>query len=158
MFKLIAILATLFSFTHQLFEPPDIWATPVPYFEVRQEFKAPISLHGPGHRGVDFLIESDAEIQAPTGGAVHFAGKVVDDYYLTIRTLEGLLISFSDICTTLTEGQSVKVGQVIGVPCDAASRPGGHCEACSHLSVRSDYGYLNPELFFGLVKPSILKS
>lgn len=157
MLKLIAIALAVINFTQHLNGPPDIWATPVPYFEVAGEFQAPITLHGPGHRGVDFRLEEGSQIQAPTDGRVHFAGKVVDDHYLTLRASNGLLVSFSGVCSTLEQGQNVTAEQVIGARCDTDSEQSTHCQSCSHLSVRSDHGYLNPELFFGRLKPSILK-
>lgn len=158
MLKLIAIALAVFNFTQQLVEPPDIWATPVPYFEVQREFQAPITLHGPGHRGIDFQLEEDSEIQAPTDGIVHFAGKVVDDYYLTLRAATGLLVSFSGVCSALKQGERITARQVIGAPCSVDTESSTHCQSCSHLSVRSNHGYLNPELFFGLLEPSVLKS
>jgi murein DD-endopeptidase MepM/ murein hydrolase activator NlpD len=158
MFKLIAIAIAVFSFTQQLFEPPDIWATPVPYFEVHREFQAPITLRGQGHRGVDFLVEKQGPVQSPTAGTMHFAGKVVDENYLTIKTTAGLLVSFAGTCSALAEGAYVSKGQVIGFECSSEVGSEAHCPSCSHMSVRSDHGYLNPELFLGLVHPSVIKS
>lgn len=112
------------------------------------EYRAPETEYGPGHRGLDFTLETNASIKAPTDGNVSFADLVVDRPVVTIRTHSGYLVSFEPACTNLKVGDPVRKGAEFARHCEPESDYRYHCESCVHLSVRSQYGYLSPEYFF----------
>ena len=158
MFRLLAIFWVLVSVVSQEFRPPEIWAKPVPFFQVEHQFLAPVSLYGPGHRGLDFVLGNDQKILAPASGLITFSGPVVDRNIVTISTASGYLLSFEQICTSLLPGDFVKRGAKLGQFCSISEAYKPHCESCVHFSVRGNRGYLNPELFLGSLPPSVLKS
>ena len=157
MFRLLAILSTLITLASQEFRPPEIWAKPIPFFQVDHQFSAPVSLYGSGHRGLDFVLEAEQSVLAPTSGLVTFSGPVVDRNIITITTSSGYLLSFEQICSSLLPGDFVRRGQELGKFCSINEDFESHCESCVHFSVRRNRGYLNPELFLGTLMPSFLK-
>ena len=158
MFRLLAIFSVLLSVLGQEFRPPEIWAKPVPFFQVERQFLAPMSLYGPGHRGLDFTLEDNQKILAPTSGRITFSGPVVDRNIVTITTDTGYLLSFEQICSSLLPGDFIQRGAKLGQFCLIGEAYEPHCRSCVHFSVRSRRGYLNPELFLGSLSPSILKA
>jgi hypothetical protein len=158
MFRLLAILSALIALANQEFRPPEIWAKPVPFFQVEHRFLAPVSLYGPGHRGLDFVLEAEQSVLAPTSGLVTFSGPVVDRNIITITNNSGYLLSFEQICSSLLPGDFVQRGQELGSFCSISKDFETHGESCVHFSVRSNRGYLNPELFLGSLLPSVLKA
>jgi murein DD-endopeptidase MepM/ murein hydrolase activator NlpD len=158
MFKLLGIAALLLGLINQGFSPPEIWAEPVPFFQVQRDFLAPVSLYGPGHRGLDFVVKREQKVTAPMDGLITFSGAVVNRNVVTLRTTGGYLISFEQVCSARVAGEAVEQGQVLGQFCSISDGYEQHCDNCVHFSVRGGNGYLNPELFFGSLLPSILKS
>jgi murein DD-endopeptidase MepM/ murein hydrolase activator NlpD len=158
MFRLLAIATLLASLISQEFRHPEIWAKPVPFFQVQREFLAPVSLYGPGHRGLDFVIEDNQNLTAPASGLITFSGTVVNRNIVTVKTKSGYLISFEQVCSPLSRGDSVEKGQVLGRFCSISEDYEQHCDSCIHFSVRGNHGYLNPELFLGSLLPSVLKA
>ena len=126
------------------------WPTPPPHALARQ-YLAPATPYGPGHRGID-IVASSAEVVAPADGVVHVAGVVVDRPVLSIEHAGGLLSSYEPVATTLSAGDVVERGQVIG------TLEQGHCsdQLCLHLGVRLDGQYVNPLLLLGGVPRSVL--
>ena len=121
------------------------------------KFEAPKSEYGPGHRGVDFTLETDSKISAPAAGVLYFKGLVVDREVVTIRTTDGYLASFEPACTDLEVGDRVKLGQEIAWHCEPSASYGYHCDSCVHFSARSQYGYISPDYLLGNLKPSVLE-
>jgi len=158
MFRLLAIAALLASVISQEFRLPEIWVKPVPLFQVQREFLAPISLYGPGHRGLDFVIEDNQNLIAPTAGLITFSGTVVNRNIVTMKTKSGYLISFEQVCSPLSQGDVVEQGQMLGQFCSISEDYEQHCDSCVHFSVRGNHGYLSPELFLGSLLPSVLKA
>jgi len=158
MFRLLAIVAVLASVMSQEFRLPEIWAKPVPFFQIQREFLAPVSLYGPGHRGLDFVIEDNQDLIAPAAGLIEFSGIVVNRNIVTMKTKSGYLISFEQVCSPLSPGEPVEQGQVLGQFCSINVDYEQHCDNCVHFSVRGKHGYLNPELFLGSLLPSVLKA
>ena len=156
MMKIFTLFALLMSIGESAFSVPEIWAEPVPYFEVERSFIAPVTAKGSGHRGLDFVVD-DEPILAPVGGVVTFEGIVVDRSVVTFRTNAGLLVSFEQVCSAVSTGQHVSDSQSVGTRCTTHDSFSEHCQKCVHMSVRSEFGYLNPELFLGTLEPSVLK-
>ena len=151
MTKLIALIALLFTAA----PAPEIIAKPVPFTQsqVENHFRAPLWEWGPGHRGIDIAVNSSSLIAAPFDGSILFTGNVVNRQVVTLVSLSGLKASFEPACGLQPNGTKVIQGQVIGVPCVPDTDYAMHCESCMHFSVRNAYGYLNPLLFFGELKP-----
>jgi hypothetical protein len=158
MFRLLAIVLTLISLVGHEFRPPEIWAQPIPFFQVEHDFLAPVSPYAPGHRGLDFVLEGDQNLLAPTSGRITFSGPVVNRNIVTVTTSSGYLVSFEQICSSLQPGDLVQRGQKLGQFCSISEAYEPHCERCVHFSVRGERGYLNPELFLGSLLPSVLKA
>ena len=157
MYILLGIAGLLLGLINQGFSPPEIWAKPVPIFQVQREFLGPVSIYGPGHRGLDFAIEEEQQVTAPANGLITFSGAIVNRNIVTLRTRSGYLISFEQVCSKREAGEFVEQGQLLGQFC-SISEDYGHCDNCVHFSVRGKNGYLNPKLFFGGLLPSVLKA
>lgn len=127
------------------------WPTPPPH-AVSRPFEAPADRWSAGHRGIDITAASGSEVRSPTAGVVHFAGVVVDRPVLSIRHGDGVLSSFEPVDATVSRGDAVAAGQVVGVVRD------GHCgaAACLHLGARRDGEYVSPLLFLGRLERAVL--
>ena len=152
MTKLIALLALLFAAAAPA---PEIIAKPVPFTkaQVENHFRAPLWEWGPGHRGIDIAINSSSPIVAPFDGTLFFAGEVVNRQVVTLVSASGLKVSFEPVCGFQPAGTKVSKQQTIGVLCVPETNYEMHCESCLHFSIRNSYGYLNPLLFYGELKP-----
>lgn len=107
----------------------------------------------PGHRGVDLAAPTGSKIRAPAAGTVSFVGWVVNRKVITIDHGRRLKSSFEPVESNLSVGASVVQGEVIGL---LSRSP--HCAArsCLHWGVRRGEEYLNPLLFLGDRRPSVL--
>ena len=112
------------------------------------DFEAPLVPYGSGHRGIDIEL---AEVRSPIDGEVSFAGKVFTRNLITIENEDGKF-SFEPVCSTLTKGDEVSIGQLIGDRCESESYE-PHCEDCVHVSFRGP-GYRNPLWVLGFREPS----
>jgi hypothetical protein len=160
---MIKLLLMLTIAIQGLLTPPpvaEIWAEPIPYlFEnLEEDYLAPVSEYGTGHRGIDFHINRGQEVHAPAAGTVHFVGKVVNRHLITIKTDSGKLASFEPVCSLMKKGQRVATGQPIGYRCDGDESYEAHCESCVHASARDNFGYLSPLHMMGQKSPSVLLS
>lgn len=160
MVKIFLFLLLLLPLQESRFAEPEIWAEPIPYLEsaLFEDYLAPVSEFGTGHRGIDFKVPLGAAIHSPSDGFIHFSGKVVDRHIVTVMTNSGKRVSFEPVCTDLARGDKVSRGQVIGYHCETDSDYEAHCESCIHASVRDDFGYLSPMHMFGQLSPSVLLS
>ena len=136
-----------------------IWNEPVEGYSSRwkSDFEAPKTEFGAGHRGVDMELEIDSKIKAPASGILYFKGLVVDREVVTIRTTDGYLASFEPVCTDLSVGGRVKVGQEFAWHCEPQERYEYHCRSCVHFSTRSEFGYISPDYLLGNLRPSVLE-
>ncbi|HWH27323.1 MAG TPA: M23 family metallopeptidase [Pseudolysinimonas sp.] len=129
-----------------------LWAWPVaaPH-PVVGPFIAPASSYGAGHRGIDIATPAGSLVRAPADGVVHFAGVVVDRPVLSIRHPGGVLSSYEPVVATVSEGDAVHRGEVIG------TLEPGHCaQPCLHLGARVNGEYVNPLLFLGDMPRAVL--
>ena len=113
-----------------------------------QDFERPLTAFGPGHRGVDMVLN---EVFSPISGTVSFAGKVFNRYLITVESPEGKF-SFEPVCSELDSGDGVSKGQMIGIRCQSEDYK-AHCLDCVHISFR-DPDYRNPLWVMGLREPS----
>lgn len=156
------------------------WTWPLsPQPELRKAFDPPERDWLPGHRGVDLAAASGQTVLSPAGGTVNFSGWLVDRYVLTIEH-GWLRSSFEPVFSELRAGEPVQQGQIIGTvqterPVRVEPQPGreppaadettnqsGHCSAkgtdCLHWGVRRGKTYLDPLVFIGDRRPSVLLS
>ncbi len=129
-----------------------LWAWPVPApHPVVRPFVAPATAYGAGHRGVDISAPVGSLVRSPADGVVHFAGVVVDRPVLSIAHAGGVLSSFEPVVATVSAGDAVRRGQVVG------TLAAGHCTSgCLHLGARIDGEYVNPLLLLGEVRWAVL--
>lgn len=124
----------------------ELWLPPTGHaLRVQAAFSLPNGPYQAGHRGIDVPAEVGAEVRAPTGGTVSFAGWVVNRPVVSIRVDEQTVISLEPVeADVVVQGDTVSRGQTIG-----SVSQGGHCEqGCVHLGVRVDGDYVNPMRYF----------
>jgi murein DD-endopeptidase MepM/ murein hydrolase activator NlpD len=127
------------------------WRWPVdPPRSIARNYLAPATPYSSGHRGVDIRAPGSV-VYAPAAGVVHFAGVVVDRPVLSIQHAGGLLSSYEPVQSSLSAGQVVHRGDVIGTVLP------GHCSGqCLHFGVRLHGEYVNPLRFLGGVPWAVL--
>lgn len=160
MFKLILILTLIAKALSTPLPVAEIWAEPIPYLyeNLEEDYLAPVSEYGTGHRGIDFHVEEGQPIHSPAAGTVHFVGKVVNRNLITIKTETRKLATFEPVCSSLKTGEPVEAGELLGFRCDGDENYQAHCEGCVHASARDSFGYLSPLHMMGQKSPSVLLS
>lgn len=138
--------------TGDVIDPPQ-WQWPLPgAHEVTSAYRAPAHEYGSGHRGADLHAPVGTAVRAPADGIVAFRGTVVDRPLLTVAHRDGYVSTFEPLVSTLSPGDVVNRGDVIG-----AVAIGGHAaRGTLHLGVRLNGDYINPLLLFGAVPRAIL--
>jgi murein DD-endopeptidase MepM/ murein hydrolase activator NlpD len=128
------------------------WAWPVtPPHPIARPFVAPATPYGAGHRGID-IRSGGVDVFAPESGIVSFVGSVAGRPVLAIRHPGGVVSSFEPVASTLTAGEAVSRGQLVG-----ALLP-GHCSSapCLHFGVRLSGEYVSPLNFLGGIPRAVL--
>lgn len=130
-----------------------VWSWPLrPVPDVTRPFDLPHP-YGAGHRGVDLSAAPGAPVFAPDDGVVHFAGIVVDRPVLSIKHPNGLISSFEPAVATVSKGDAVARGDLIGhVSSDHVHAPNGGL----HLGARDGETYVDPLALLGAVPRAIL--
>lgn len=110
-----------------------------------------------GHRGVDFSATTGDRVLAMAAGTVAFVGSIAGKPVVTIALpgSEHPRSTYEPVIASVTVGQRVAAGQLIGV----VAVLGGHCggaRGCLHVGLRTDAGYLDP-LTLVRPPPAILK-
>ena len=119
------------------------WPTTAP---ILQGFVAPVSLYGPGHRGVSFAVTAGSSVVAIGEGTVSFAGVVAGHRYVTIAHRSGLRSTLSYLADLLVvQGDWVAQGQIIGHSTDALL-----------LTIRRGSTYLDPSRLIGAVHARLI--
>ena len=95
---------------------------------------------------------------APANATVHFVGKVVNRQLISLSHDHQLISSYEPVCSTLTEGDPIQKGELIGEVCEGDETYSRHCEgqSCLHFSIRKNGEYLSPLWFTGELKNSRL--
>ncbi|WP_197038884.1 M23 family metallopeptidase [Herbidospora cretacea] len=106
-----------------------------------------------GHRGVDLPAAAGQQVLAAGEGVVTVAREVAGRGVVTVRHADGLRTTYLPVDATVTEGQRVRTGEVLGT----VGRPDGHCPAtCLHWGLVSGDLYLDPLLLMGLGQVRLL--
>jgi murein DD-endopeptidase MepM/ murein hydrolase activator NlpD len=136
-----------------------VWRVPLaPPVHLINQFRQPSSDYSAGHRGVDYQVSLGEAVFAPADGLVWFIGRVVNRNVVSLKHGSGILTEFEPVCSTLSPGETVAMGQVIGLVCDANASYRQHCPAarCLHFSLRFEGHYLSPLALIGGLNPSRL--
>lgn len=135
-----------------------VWEPPVLNQQLINDYRAPETAYGPGHRGVDYAVEYGQGVFAPADGLVEFVGKVVNRQVLTISHDGNLLSSYEPLCSSLPVGEQVFAGDLIGEVCEPEESYVFHCQSvhCLHFSARKNGEYLSPLWFTGELSASRL--
>ena len=121
--------------THDLLDPPEDAAQIVSLFD------RPAERWLAGHRGIDFASEVGAEIFAPDDGTITYAAPVAGRGVVVIQHPSGLVTSLEPVTATVTRGDHVGRGEVVGV----LEEDHWHCaDPCLHWGVRFEGEYVNP--------------
>ncbi len=134
------------------------WSWPVagPH-TISRGYEAPSVFFRAGHRGIDLVAEVGQEVLAPADGVVHFVGKVVDRELISLDH-GGLLSTLEPVTSTLSEGEKVTRGQVIGtLSTSTRTSPdiNYHC-SCLHMGARQGKEYLSPLAMLASIAPAVL--
>ena len=110
---------------------------------VQRGFAPPALAWSSGHRGVDLVAKPGEAILAAASGTVAFAGSIAGKPVVSIDH-GSVRTTYEPVITTLSVGERVALGQVIGV-----LGAGGHCRGCLHWGLREGKSYLDPLLLLG---------
>jgi hypothetical protein len=125
--------------------------------EVINQYEAPLTEYGAGHRGIDLEAPIGTEVIAPVSGEISFSGQVGYRESITIMFGNSLKASLEPVCSELIEGTRVLAGEVIGNVCEPDISYQWHCEfTCLHFGSRTDTGYFSPLALLGVLAPSRL--
>lgn len=130
---------------------------PVDGLRLVEPYRQPNSDYSAGHRGVDYQVAIGQPILAPADGVVWHRGLVVNRNLISLRHSPDLLTEFEPVCSNLTAGDQVVIGQKIGETCPGAQNY-QHCKVstCLHFSMRKSGAYLSPLAIIGGLFPSRL--
>ena len=107
---------------------------------VQRGFAPPALAWASGHRGVDLAAKPGEAILAAASGRVAFAGSIAGKPVVSIDH-GSVRTTYEPVISTVSVGERVALGQVIGVP-----GSGGHCRGCLHWGLREGRNYLDPLL------------
>lgn len=124
----------------------------IPRPHVEQVFDNPEKNWLPGHRGVDLSGSTDQAVLAAGAGIVVFAGKVGGKPAVSIDHPGGLRTTYEPVTATVSAGQRVGIGTVIGTL--EPGHEGCTTPACLHWGLRRDRDYLDP---LGLIQNTPLR-
>lgn len=133
----------------------EIWFRPIAGGQIVRPFRAPETPYGPGHRGIDISAAMNNPVLSPTDGTISFIGKVGYRNLVTVETPQGFM-TMEPVCSEMLVGEPIQAGSEIGSVCLPDPEYVWHCGECLHLGLRTESGYLSPELYLGGLTPSRL--
>lgn len=102
----------------------------------------------PGHRGVDLVGSSGAEVRAAGPGVVRFAGPVGGRDAVSVDHAHGLRTTYQPVDPAVAAGDRVVAGSSLGTL--APGHAGCPVLACLHWGLRRGDLYLDPLSLLGL--------
>lgn len=125
------------------------WPTGKPA-EVARHFDPPALPWLSGHRGADLTAPVGSKVVSPAPGQVVFAGTVVDRHVVSVMHAGGLRSTYEPVDPSVSQGDRVETGTVLGV------LESGHSPGDLHWGARFEKNeYVNPLLL--LMGPIVLK-
>lgn len=107
-------------------------------------FRAPKTVYGAGHRGVDLAAVRGTGVLAAGAAIVRFAGPVAGRGVIVLRHPDGTATEYEPVSSSVRIGQAVAAGQEIG------SVSGAHSACapatCLHWGARRGGAYFDPML------------
>jgi murein DD-endopeptidase MepM/ murein hydrolase activator NlpD len=111
--------------------------------EVLTPFRPPATRYGAGHRGVDLAAPAGIPVRAAADGTVVYAGDLAGRGVVSVQHPDGLRTTYEPVTATVTRGQSVTRGAVIGTLQEG--HPSCAPAVCLHWGARlADGSYLDP--------------
>lgn len=96
-------------------EPPAPCLRPPVSAPVVDGFRSPWCIWCRGNRGIEYGTVPNTPVRAAAGGVVRFAGLVARVRYVVVEHPSGLRTTYGRVAdTTVTVGDAVTVGQVVG--------------------------------------------
>lgn len=147
----------IWSFLLMLLTPMSSWAdaglelqAPVPG-ALLKAFNPGTSRYSAGHRGVDLAAARGEAVHAAAVGKVYFAGMVAGTPSVSVDHGNGLRTTYTPVVATVSVGEQVAAGQVIGHIADASP----HCapDYCLHWGLTDGLDYHDPMIY--LSRPPI---
>jgi hypothetical protein len=118
--------------------------------DVINQYESPFKPYGPGHRGIDLGAEVGTEVLAPASGVISFVGQVGFRNTISIDFGSSMSATVEPVCSELTEGTYVYLGDSIGTVCEPELGYQWHCEiTCLHFGTRTEAGYFSPLALIG---------
>ncbi len=118
--------------------------------DVINQYESPLSAYGAGHRGIDLPVELGTEVISPASGKVFFVGQVGYRNTITIEFGSSMKATIEPVCSELSVGSFVAMGDPIGTVCEPEPYYKWHCEiTCLHFGTRTALGYFSPLAIIG---------
>jgi len=125
--------------------------------DVINQYQSPETPYSAGHRGIDLPAELGTTILSPASGTISFVGQVGFRNLISIQFGASYTASLEPVCSELSEGMKVSIGEPIGVLCEATPEYQWHCAGyCLHFGTRNEQGYFSPLALIGGLPPSRL--
>lgn len=119
---------------------------------VLEDFDPPAVVWGSGHRGVDLALAAGSSVLAAGDGTVAFAGMVAGRPVVSIDHADGIRTTYEPVEPSVSAGERVAAGQVIGV-----LLPGHRADGVDALHWGARTGpksYVNP---LRLLTPAVIR-
>jgi len=140
----ILVAAALGSPTAAAAPEPPSYRAPVEA-PVRDPFRAPASVYGPGNRGLEYGTEAGTVVRSAAAGRVTFAGAVAGSLHVTVRHPDGVRTSYSFLARIdVVVGQEVDQGATLGLTAGAL-----------HFGARRGDVYFDPSSLFAPGPPRV---
>ena len=116
--------------------------TPLP--PVVRPFRAPVSVYGPGHRGLDLGAREGSPVLAVEAGRVTHAGSVAGRGTVTVQHADGMRSTYEPLAASVRAGDVVAVGDELGRIALGSVAP--HCggRVCLHLGALEKGTHIDP--------------
>jgi murein DD-endopeptidase MepM/ murein hydrolase activator NlpD len=132
------------------------WTAPVPGpVVVLDAFDPPAEPWLPGHRGVDLDAELGDPVLAAGAGTVTWAAPIGGRGVVVVEHGDGRRTTYEPVDPSVTVGDVVAAGDLIGALADGAGHCGG-VASCLHWGLRRGEDYLDPMLLLRRGRPVLL--
>ena len=121
------------------------WRWPLaPRPPVVRAFRAPLSVYGPGHRGLDLAAREGLLVLAVEAGRVTHAGSVAGRGTVTVQHADGLRSTYEPLAPSVRVGDALAVGDQLGRVAVGSVAP--HCgvRVCLHLGALEKGVHVDP--------------